>query len=69
MDIVAGYYWFEAPNWTRHEMAPSRRIDPRKEYSDSFLNLGMDVNQDGWDDVVIIDFPGKPGFLVREPKE
>lgn len=68
MDIVAGYYWFEAPNWTRHEMAPSRVFDPRKEYSESFLNLGMDVNQDGWDDVVIIDFPGKPAFWFENPK-
>ncbi len=67
MDIVAGYYWFEAPNWTRHEMAPSRVFDPRKEYSNSFLDLGMDVNQDGWDDVVIIDFPGKPGFWFENP--
>ncbi|MEO6285503.1 MAG: FG-GAP-like repeat-containing protein [Dyadobacter sp.] len=61
-DIVAGYYWFEAPQWTKHEMAPSRVFDPRKEYSNSFLNMGMDVNQDGWEDVVIVDFPGKPGF-------
>ena len=67
-DIIAGYYWFEAPNWTRHEMAPSRVYDPRKEYSDSFLNLGMDVNLDGWDDVVIVDFPGKPGFWFENPK-
>ncbi|MBD2699596.1 VCBS repeat-containing protein [Spirosoma sp. BT702] len=68
LDIIAGYYWFEAPNWTRREMAPSRTYDPRKEYSDSFLNLGMDVNQDGWDDVVIVDFPGKPGFWFENPK-
>ncbi|MCK8493995.1 VCBS repeat-containing protein [Spirosoma sp. RP8] len=67
-DIVAGYYWFEAPNWTRHELAPSRAFDPRKEYSNSFLNLGMDVNQDGWDDVVVVDFPGKPGFWFENPK-
>ncbi|MFC5412666.1 FG-GAP repeat domain-containing protein [Larkinella bovis] len=68
LDIIAGYYWFEAPHWTRHEMAPSRLFDPRKEYSNSFLNLGMDVNQDGWDDVVIVDFPGKPGFWFENPK-
>ena len=68
MDIVAGYYWFEAPTWTRHEMAPSRVYDPKKEYSNSFLNLGMDVNLDGWEDVVIVDFPGKPGFWFENPK-
>lgn len=67
-DIVAGYYWFEAPNWTKHEMAPSRVFDPRKEYSESFLNLGMDVNLDGWDDVIIIDYPGKPAFWFENPK-
>ncbi|NBA84817.1 VCBS repeat-containing protein [Emticicia sp. CRIBPO] len=68
LDIVAGYYWFEAPNWMRHEMAPSRVFDPRKEYSKSFLNLGMDVNLDGWDDVVIVDYPGDPGFWFENPK-
>ncbi len=66
-DIVAGYYWFEAPHWKRHEMAPSRTFDPRKEYSESFLNLVMDVNLDGWNDVIIIDFPGKAGFWFENP--
>lgn len=69
LDIIAGYYWFEAPKWIKHEMAPSRTFEPRKEYSNSFLNLGMDVNLDGWDDVVIIDFPGKPAFWFENPKK
>ncbi len=68
LDIIAGYYWFEAPNWTRHEMAPSRVFKPREEYSNSFLNFGMDVNLDGWDDVVIIDYPGKPAFWFENPQ-
>lgn len=68
LDIVAGYYWFEAPGWTRHEIAPSRIFDPRKEYSNSFLNLGMDVDLDGWDDVVIIDYPGTPAYWFENPK-
>lgn len=66
-DIVAGYYWFEAPGWARHELAPSRTFDPRKEYSNSFLNLGMDVNLNGWDDVVIVDFPGMAAFWFENP--
>jgi FG-GAP-like repeat len=68
MDIVAGYFWFEAPDWTRHQMAPARNYDPRQEYAESFLNLGMDVNLDGWDDVVIIDYPGKPAVWLENPK-
>ncbi|MEB2775101.1 VCBS repeat-containing protein [Algoriphagus sp. D3-2-R+10] len=68
LDIIAGYYWFEAPDWTRHEISPSQTFDPRKEYSNSFLNLGMDVNLDGWDDVVIIDYPGTPAYWFENPK-
>jgi FG-GAP-like repeat len=68
VDIIAGYYWFEAPKWTRHEMAPSRIFDPRKEYCESFLNHAMDVNLDGWEDVIIIDYPGKPAFWFENPK-
>jgi len=67
-DIIAGYYWFEAPNWIRHEMAPSRVYDPRKEYCESFLNHAMDVNLDGWEDVIIVDYPGKPGLWFENPK-
>lgn len=67
-DIAAGYYWFEAPGWKRHAFAPSRIFDPLKEYSNSFLNMGMDVNLDGWDDIVVVDFPGKPGFWFENPQ-
>ena len=67
-DIIAGYYWFEAPLWKRHEMAPSRKFEPRKEYSESFLNMALDVNLDGWEDVIIIDYPGKAGFWFENPQ-
>lgn len=69
LDIVAGYHWFEAPTWKKHELAPSSVFDGNKGYSNSFLNMGMDVNLDGWgDDVVVVDFPGKPGFWFENPK-
>src|SRR5690606_2104752 len=65
---LAGYWWFEAPHWQKHEIAPSRVYHPRKEYSNSFLNLGMDVNLDGWVDQVLIDFPGKPALWFENPQ-
>lgn len=68
MDIVAGYFWFEAPSWKRHEIAPSKIFDPKKEYSNSFLNLCLDVNLDGWEDLVLIDYPGQVGFWMENPK-
>lgn len=67
MDIVAGYFWFEAPDWKRHEIYPSRIFDPKKEYSNSFLNLCMDVNLDGLTDIVLIDFPGNISFWLENP--
>ena len=68
MDIIAGHYWFEAPDWKRHEIAPGKIFDPTKEYSNSFLNFTMDVNHDGWMDLVFIDFPGKSAVWFENPK-
>lgn len=67
-DIIAGYYWFEAPNWVRHEVAEARLFEPRKEYSKSFLNFTLDVNLDGWVDIVNIDYPGTPAYWFENPK-
>ncbi|MEO9894582.1 VCBS repeat-containing protein [Aurantibacter sp.] len=66
-DVIAGYYWFEAPYWVRHEMAPSRRYNPREEYCESFLNMTMDVDLDGWEDVIIIGYPGTPAIWLKNP--
>src|SRR5690606_19677390 len=66
-DILAGYHWYEAPYWKHHVISESRVFLPRKEYSNSFLNLAIDVNHDGWIDQVIVDFPGKPGLWFENP--
>jgi hypothetical protein len=68
MDILAGLFWFEAPEWSQHEIAPGKAYDPGKEYSESFLNHAMDVNQDGWIDQVIIGYPGTPALWYENPK-
>ncbi len=68
LDVLAGLYWFEAPNWNRHEIAPGKTYNPAKEYSTSFLNYSMDVDQDGWMDQVIIGYPGTPAVWYENPK-
>ena len=68
MDITAGFVWFAGPSWERHENAPSRTYDHWKEYSESFLNLAMDVNLDQWADVVVIPYPGATAFWFENPK-
>jgi hypothetical protein len=67
-DIMAGYFWFEAPNWKRHEISEGKTFDPAKEYSNSFLNVALDVNLDGWTDQVLIDFPGKVALWFENPQ-
>lgn len=68
MDVMAGAYWFEAPNWTKHELAEPQKFEFDKGYSDSFLDYAMDVNQDGWVDLIRIDWPGKAAAWHENPK-
>lgn len=56
-DILAGNYWYEAPQWTPH-MLHADTLDPVPEYSTTFLNYSLDVNNDGWIDLIRFDQPG-----------
>lgn len=67
-DVMAGAYWFEAPDWKRHEIFPGQVFDGAKEYANSFLNFSLDVNQDEWIDLIVIDFPGKLAYWYENPR-
>jgi hypothetical protein len=56
-DILAGNYWYEAPEWKSH-MLHADTLNPVPEYSTSFLNYAIDVNNDGWIDLIRFDQPG-----------
>jgi hypothetical protein len=66
-DIIAGARWFEAPDWRVHDIWKPKRFDYTKGYSDSFLNFMMDVNEDGWLDLILFDFPGKEVYWLENP--
>ncbi|MEQ8336600.1 MAG: VCBS repeat-containing protein [Cyclobacteriaceae bacterium] len=68
IDILSGPFWFEAPDWTRHEIRPVKTFDITKGWSDSFLNFSLDVNKDGWIDFVRIDFPGTGAYWYENPQ-
>jgi hypothetical protein len=68
VDVMSGAYWFEAPAWQAHEIFEGKTFDPAKEYSNSFLNFSTDVNQDGWIDFILIDYPGKVAWWYENPK-
>ncbi len=68
VDVLAGAYWFEAPNWVPHEVIKPEKFEYDKGYSDAFISQTMDVNFDGWTDYLRIGFPGKEAFWFENPK-
>ncbi len=68
LDVVAGPYWYEGPDFkVRHEYAEVREIDPEA-YSEFFFAFPGDFNGDGWADVLIVGFPGGAGHWFENPK-
>lgn len=68
IDVMAGAYWFEAPDWEKHELAEPQKFEYDKGYSNAFISQGMDVNLDGWTDFVRIGFPGEEVQWFENPK-
>jgi hypothetical protein len=67
-DVLAGDVWYEAPNWKMHEIRPVGEYDGTKGYSNSFANWAYDVNGDGWDDFIVVGFPGAPCHWYENPQ-
>ena len=79
LDIAAGFVWYAAPEWKLHVIAsqppsPSTSLlgspphfDP-KGYSNSFCCFAEDRNDDGWMDLIVVDFPGTPTWWFENPK-
>ncbi len=67
-DIISSESWYEAPNWIKH---PLRSIDYAANYIDNFTDIPLDVDGDGWIDVIQFSYfahnivwlknPGKSG--------
>ncbi len=66
-DILAGNYWFESPGWKPH-MLHADTLNPIPQYSTTFLNYALDVNNDGWIDLIRFDQPGGNCVWYENPK-
>lgn len=68
MDVIAGDVWYEAPNWTVHEIRKPGNFVAGKGYSNSFCNFAYDINGDGWQDLIYVGFPGAPFHWYENPR-
>ncbi len=63
-DIVSGGYWYAAPTWEKHEL---RDVDQIRGRFDDYSNLPLDVNGDGWLDLVSCNYRSKSVYWVENP--
>ncbi len=67
MDIVAGPWWYEGPDFTtRHALREPRAFDVNH-YSDNFLTFVHDFNGDGRPDVLAVGWPGEVTYWYANP--
>jgi len=67
VDIVHGPFWFAGPDFeSRHEIY-SPVPQPRHQYADNFFSWVCDFDGDGWNDVLVVGFPGKPAYVYENP--
>lgn len=68
LDVVAGPYWYEGPDFKKkHEIYEVESFDPES-YSENFLVYIDDFNGDGWADYFVCPHPGKTSFWFENPK-
>jgi hypothetical protein len=66
LDIISGENWYEGPAWTKHKL---RDIEFTSNYVDNFTDIALDVDGDGWVDVVQFGyFSGKIVWLKNPGK-
>src|SRR5262245_62263930 len=69
LDIVSGPFWYEGPEFTKsHTFFEPKTLKPETEYSNAFLAFVDDLNSDGWDDIIIVGFPGEDTSWFENPK-
>src|SRR5688500_1389345 len=63
-DIVSGEFWYEAPAWRPHRF---RTIEFRSQYLDSFSDLPVDADGDGYPDIVSVSWFAKKVSWWKNP--
>jgi hypothetical protein len=65
-DIVSGGFWYAGPKWEKHFL---RDVEVIRGRFDDYSNLTMDVNGDGWLDIISVNYRSQSLFWVEHPGE
>src|ERR1035438_4365136 len=65
-DIISGESWYEAPNWVKH---PLRQIEFNNNYVDDFTDIALDVDGDGWIDVIQFGYFSNKIVWLKNPRK
>ena len=64
LDIVSGDSWYQAPRWTKHRF---RELGFANNYIDAFSDLAIDVDEDGYPDLVTVTWFSRKVSWYRNP--
>lgn len=67
-DVVYGPYWFAGPDFKTKQPIYEPVAQNTNGYADNFFNWTYDFNSDGWNDVLVVGFPGTPAYVYENPK-
>jgi len=68
LDVVAGPFWYAGPDYkSKQAIYPAKPQDVNR-YADNFFSFVYDFNNDGWDDVFTVGFPGTSAYYYENPQ-
>lgn len=68
LDIVSGPYWYAGPSFTKRFELFKPTAFPVTTFASQFFVFTLDVDRDGWDDVVTIGSPGSSAHWLKNPR-
>jgi dienelactone hydrolase len=66
LDVVAGPYWYAAPDWHRHDV---RDVEVIRGRPDDYSSLPLDVNGDGRLDLVSANYRSGKLYWIEQPAD